>query len=50
MKSLENIKNVTYLRTQVRDADKLLQDILRQNVSVSSFFNVIRRYVDVVGT
>lgn len=41
---------MTHLSTQVRDADELLQHVLRQNVSVSSFFDVIRRHIDVVGT
>lgn len=50
MKCLQNSRSMSHLSTQVRDADELLQYILRQNVSVSGFFNVIRRHVDMVGT
>ena len=36
------IPNSTHLRSQIRDDDELLEDILGQNVRVASLFDVIR--------
>jgi len=38
------------LRTEIRDDDKLLEHILRQNVGVASFLNIVTANLDVVGT
>jgi len=40
----------TDLCSKIRDDDELLQNVLGQNVRVSSFLDVVRGDVDVVGT
>lgn len=38
-----------YLRSQIRNGNELLQHVLRQDVSVPGFFDIVRTDVDVVG-
>lgn len=38
-----------HLRSQIGDANELLEDVLGQDVSVASLLDVIRRHIDVIG-
>jgi len=48
--SIPGCSVLTYLSSEIRDDDELLEDVLGQDVRVASFFDVVRRHVDVIGT
>ena len=41
--------NMAYLSSEIRDCDELLEDVLGQDVGITSLLDIIRWHVDMVG-